>query len=257
MKSGKLETPSTMDSWPPGGHDPALRCLQRRYLPDLENQNIPGLLMDPLLGRLVIVSSFGAESAALLHFVSVIRPGIKVIFLDTGMHFPETIAYRVALEDKFNIEVIDVQPNAELTEEHDPESTLHRRDPNACCHMRKTIPLHDALAEFDSWITGRKRFQSSTRAALPIIERDGKHIKVNPLAQWSPKDVHDYMRAKELPAHPLQAKGFPSIGCATCSRAVVEGEDPRAGRWPQMPDKVECGIHISPDGKILRSTGGE
>ncbi|RYH01072.1 phosphoadenylyl-sulfate reductase [Salipiger sp. IMCC34102] len=246
-----------MDSWPPGGHDPALQCLQRRYLPNLHSQNIPGLLMDPLLRRLVVVSSFGAESAVLLHYVSTIRPGIKVLFLDTGMHFSETITYRQTLEKKFDIEVIDVKPDTNLIENHDPEDNLYRRDPNACCNIRKTIPLHGALAEFDSWITGRKRFQSSTRAALPIIERDRKHIKVNPLAQWSPEDIRDYTHAHELPAHPLQAKGFPSIGCETCSRAVIEGEDPRAGRWPQMPDKVECGIHISPDGKILRRTNGK
>ncbi|AHM03737.1 Phosphoadenylyl-sulfate reductase / Adenylyl-sulfate reductase (thioredoxin) [Roseibacterium elongatum DSM 19469] len=253
MSAEGYPPPSIPDSWPPGGVDAALSRLQQRYLPSLSSMDILGLLRDPALGRRGVVASFGAESAVLMHYVSSALPGISVIFLDTGMHFDETLAYRKELESRLDIDVIDVRPDTAAVAGDDPDGSLHLRDPDACCRLRKTFPLQDALVPFDAWITGRKRAQGGARAALPVIERDGARIKINPLAHWSSADIAAYFRAHDLPHHPLTQKGYPSIGCAPCTRRVRKGEDPRAGRWPQMPDKVECGIHLGPDGRIVRA----
>jgi len=253
MSSGHNQPPLWPESWPPGGHDTALTLLQMRHLADLTRQDIPSLLQDPFLGTRAIVSSFGAESVVLLHYVSRILPGVDVIFLDTGMHFPETLEYRATLAERLDINIVDIHPERALRDEVDPKGTLHLRDPDACCRVRKTFPLQDALAGYDSWISGRKRFQSDTRAALPVLERDGRRIKLNPLAHWSAEEITAYQKRHDLPPHPLQSRGYRSIGCACCTRPVAEGEDPRAGRWPQMPDKVECGIHLGPDGRFHRS----
>ena len=133
----------------------------------------------------------------------------------------------------------------------DPDGTLNQRDTDACCDLRKVRPMEAALAPFDSWITGRKRFQSGTRAALDFFETEGDiRIKINPLAHWAPEDVQEYMVNNRLPRHPLVAKGYPSIGCAPCTSPVKPGEDPRAGRW-RGADKEECGIHFI-DGRMVR-----
>lgn len=252
MSADHKRFPQIPDSWPPGGVDSALTRLQSRHLRSLSEMDIPGLLRDPLLGRRVIVSSFGAESVALLHYVSKILPGIDVIFLDTRKHFAETLSYRRRLEDTLDISVLDVTPDDHDIQAEDPDGTLHVHDPDTCCRIRKTFPLQDFLAPFDTWMTGRKRFQGGRRTALPVLERDGLHVKVNPLAHWGEAEISEYLRKHKLPLHPLVAQGYLSIGCAPCTRTVNEGEDPRAGRWPQVPDKAECGIHLGPDGKMFR-----
>ncbi len=136
----------------------------------------------------------------------------------------------------------------------DPDGVLHQSDPDACCALRKTRPLAAALAPFDGWITGRKRFQGGARATLDFFEPDpdGNRIKINPLAHWDRGDVQDYIVNNRLPRHPLVAQGFPSIGCAPCTSRVAEGEDPRAGRW-RGSAKTECGIHFGANGVIRRS----
>ena len=135
---------------------------------------------------------------------------------------------------------------------HDPEGMLHRDNPDACCDLRKTQPLAHALAHFDAWITGRKRFQSGSRAALAFFEAEGEaRIKINPLAHWAREDIADYMVNNRLPRHPLVARGFASIGCAPCTTPVAPGEDPRAGRW-RGAAKEECGIHFV-DCRIIRA----
>ncbi len=230
-----------------------LESLQERYLPDMDHVDVPGLISDPALGDTAIVSSFGAESAVLLHYVNDLRPGIPVLFLDTHKHFAETLAYRDSLSKRLDLNLQIVTPNRGDIDQEDPKGTLYQADPNACCTIRKTFPLQDALAPFDSWISGRKRFQGNARAALPVIERDGEKLKVNPLAVWSKAAVEAYFKLHDLPRHPLEANGFPSIGCQPCTRAVKAGEDPRAGRWAQLPDKVECGIHLGPDGTFVRN----
>jgi phosphoadenosine phosphosulfate reductase len=243
-----------MSSWPSGGLDDTLVWLQQRYVPDMRHLNIPGLLQDAALGSTAIVSSFGAESVVLLHYVSRIVPDVPVLFLDTGKHFPDTLCYRDQVTDELDLNLRIISPEAAGLEREDPHGTLHGRDPNACCTIRKTFPLQDAIADFDSWISGRKRYQGAARAALPIIERDGTKIKVNPLAVWTAEDIASYFTRYALPRHPLEAKGYPSIGCAPCTRPVAEGDDQRAGRWAHMPDKTECGIHLGPNGRFVRSS---
>lgn len=212
-------------------------------------------LSDPLFGRIALVSSFGAESAVLLHLVSLIDRATPVLFIDTEMLFPETLAYQAELAERLRltgVRVVRAQP--EDAARLDPQGRLHRSDPDACCHLRKTEPLHRALRDFDSWITGRKRFQGGQRSALEHFENEGGiRIKVNPLAHWSGADLQRHMAEHGLPRHPLVARGYPSIGCAPCTTRVVEGEDPRAGRWRNR-DKVECGIHFV-DGKVVRGPG--
>jgi phosphoadenosine phosphosulfate reductase len=196
--------------------------------------------------RIAVVSSFGAESAVLLHMVATIDRRTPVLFVDTGRHFPETLAYRDRLAAHLGLaDLRSIGPSAEEIARLDADATRAVWDPDGCCAFRKVAPLERALAGFDAWITGRKRFQAATRAALPVFEADGAHVKVNPLANWSAAETVAYADTHRLPAHPLVAQGFASIGCAPCTSAVRPGEDSRAGRWRAL-GKTECGIHRSP-----------
>ncbi|MEX5727345.1 phosphoadenosine phosphosulfate reductase [Rhodovulum iodosum] len=242
-----------MTEWPPGGSDDLIETLQDRYLPDLGHVDMPGLLLDRRLGQVALVSSFGTESAALLHYVMTIRPGLPVVFIDTGRHFPETLAYRDLLAERLRLNLVTVGPDSALLAAEDKDGDLNESDPNMCCTLRKTFPLQDALASFDTWISGRKRYQADTRAALPAIERDGAHLKINPFVFWQKDDIAAYFEAHGLPRHPLEGRGYLSIGCEPCTRPVCPGEDARAGRWAENPDKTECGIHLGPDGRFARA----
>lgn len=195
-------------------------------------------------GRMAVVSSFGADSAMLLALVADIDPATPVLFLETGMHFPETLAHRDALAARLGLtDVRDIRPDAVELATNDPDGEWHRWIPDDCCAIRKVAPLARALAGFDAWATGRRRQQSRTRAALPFVEVvDGK-AKFNPLADWSAERIVAELESRGLPRHPLVARAYPSIGCAPCTRAVKPGEDPRAGRWAEH-GKVECGIHL-------------
>ena len=194
-------------------------------------------------GRIALVSSFGAEAAALLHIVARVDRRTPVIFLDTGKHFAQTISYREDLARDLGLtDVRDIRPPSEETTRLDPKGDLWRRDNDACCALRKVRPLSEALAGFDAWFTGRKRVHGGLRAFLPIVEVAAPHIKVNPLARWTGVDVDAYSAAHGLPAHPLVEQGFPSIGCWPCTAPTAKGDDPRAGRWRGL-DKTECGIH--------------
>lgn len=209
-------------------------------------------LKDPAVGNVSLVSSFGAESVVLLHMVSVIAPGTPVLFIDTQMLFPETLEYQRTLADKLKLTDIRsiVAADAALALD-DPDGTLHQFSTDACCALRKTVPLENALREFDAWITGRKRYQGSTRADINFFEVETPtRIKINPLAMWGREDLEEYMVENRLPRHPLVAKGYPSIGCAPCTSPVKPGEDPRAGRW-RGAAKTECGIHFI-GGKAVR-----
>jgi phosphoadenosine phosphosulfate reductase len=199
----------------------------------------------PLAGRTALVSSFGAESAVLLDMVATVDARTPVIFLDTGKLFEETQDYRLELVDLLGLEDVRVvRPEAAEVARHDPKGTLWSRDPNLCCHIRKTEVLDRALDGFAAWITGRKRFQGGLRSTLPTIEGEPSsgRIKLNPLTPWSAEDIERYRLLRNLPAHPLVADGFASIGCIPCTRRVAPGESPRAGRWWGL-DKAECGIH--------------
>jgi phosphoadenosine phosphosulfate reductase len=197
----------------------------------------------PFAGRFAVVSSFGADSALLLALVAEIDRHVPVLFLDTGMHFPETLAYRDALAAQLGLtDVRAVVPDAREVAARDPQGDLHRFIPDDCCALRKVAPLRRALAPFAAWATGRRRHQAATRAALPFVERDGGRIKFNPLADWPAARVAAELARRNLPRHALVARGYPSIGCAPCTRPVQAGEDARAGRWAGHA-KTECGIH--------------
>ncbi|HLJ69874.1 MAG TPA: phosphoadenylyl-sulfate reductase [Roseiarcus sp.] len=204
-------------------------------------------------GRIALVSSFGADSAVLLHMVSEIDKATPVVFVDTGQLFPETLAYRDALCATLGLtNVIVATPNEAVLAKEDPEKFLFADDPDRCCDIRKVLPLAEALEGYEAWITGRKSFQSVTRATLPLFEAEGERVKVNPLVGWSAGDILDYIKRAGLPPHPLVAKGYPSIGCLPCTTPVRPGEDGRAGRW-RGRGKIECGIHIG----ALSSAGSD
>ena len=199
-----------------------------------------------LVGDIALVSSFGAESAALLHLVSRVDDTIPILFLDTGKHFPETLAYRDELTDLLGLNRVDLYPELSDLQKRDETGLRWSYDPDGCCELRKVRPLEKALARYDASLTGRKAFQSSTRANLPRFEVDTSdaqgRMKINPLIDWDADRIAAYFEEHNLPRHPLVERGFPSIGCSPCTREVKPGEDPRAGRWSGW-DKVECGIH--------------
>ena len=203
------------------------------------------VLVDGAAGRPAVVTSFGTEAAVLLHLVAHTAPDTPVIFVDTGKHFGETKRYGAALQRRLGLTDVRIAaPGRSETATADPDGMLFAGDPDRCCDLRKRQPLLAALQEFDCWISGRKRYQTATRRETPPFEFDGSHIKVNPLASWSRERVQDYFGEKDLPRHPLEADGFPSIGCMPCTDRVRPGEDPRAGRW-RGTEKLECGIHAA------------
>jgi phosphoadenosine phosphosulfate reductase len=208
---------------------------------------LEGVLKDGVAGEVAAVSSFGAESAVLLHLLATIDPSVPVLFLDTGKHFPETIAYRDALVERLgltDVRVLTPDP-AELAAK-DGNGLRWSFDPDGCCEIRKVRPLAKALAGFDASFTGRKAFQAKTRANLPRFEIDTSdaegRLKINPLIDWDAGQIEAWFIMHDLPRHPLVNDGYPSIGCSPCTRQVALGEDPRSGRWAGW-DKVECGIH--------------
>jgi phosphoadenosine phosphosulfate reductase len=227
-------------------------ALNARYRHHSATTVLEHALHDHDLGRVALVSSFGAESVVLLHLVSVIAPETPVLFIDTRMLFPETLDYQREVAEKLHLcdlrTIRAAQPRVAF---EDPDGTLHQFNTDACCNVRKVEPLERALREFDGWITGRKRFQGGGRQAVEFFEAEGDtRIKVNPLAHWGREDIAEYMVENRLPRHPLVARGYPSIGCAPCTTPVAAGEDPRAGRW-RGTAKVECGIHFI-NGKAVR-----
>ncbi|HWA79665.1 MAG TPA: phosphoadenylyl-sulfate reductase [Acetobacteraceae bacterium] len=199
------------------------------------------------LGQIALVSSFGIESAALLALVADIDPATPVIFLDTGQLHEETLAYRDLLIARLGLkDVRSVTPDQAALAREDPEKWLWHDDPDRCCHLRKVAPLEDALRPFAAWITGRKRYQGGARGRLQAFEADAAgRIKLNPLVSWKPAEITDFLAARDLPPHPLRERNFLSVGCIPCTRAVRQGEDARAGRWP-LHAKTECGIHLPP-----------
>ena len=225
-------------------HD-AIR-LNRMFRGAETEEWLRAVLEGSLAGDVAMVSSFGAESAALLHLVSRIDPSVPVLFLDTGKHFPETLAYRDELAERFGLNLVNLYPDLADLKARDETGLRWSYDPDGCCDIRKVRPLETALAGYDASFTGRKAFQSATRANLPRFEIDTSdaqgRLKINPLIDWDADRIAAYFEEHDLPRHPLVERGFPSIGCSPCTRQVAEGEDPRAGRWSGW-DKVECGIH--------------
>lgn len=201
---------------------------------------------DVHIGPAAVVSSFGAESIVLLHMVAQINKATPIIFLDTEMLFDETLQYQHDVAQSLQLSDIRIiTPNRNEILINDVDGLLHQADTTACCHLRKTAPLQNALQDFGGWISGRKQFQSGIRSTIPHFEKDARKIKINPLANWTRSDLASYISTHNLPRHPLVAKGYPSIGCMPCTTRVGAHEDPRAGRWRDTP-KTECGIHLKP-----------
>ena len=197
----------------------------------------------------LLVSSFGADSAVLLHMASTLDNNVQIVFLDTGFHFSETLSYRDRLTKAFglnNVRTASVDPIA--VKRMDTHRRLHLSAPDSCCQLRKVSVLDRHLRMNDAWISGQRRSQASTRSSVSIVEVDGARgkLKFNPLANWSQSDIAAYKARYELPEHPLTATGYVSIGCSPCTSAVKAGEDARAGRWRGQP-KLECGLHNRPN----------
>lgn len=224
------------------------QSLRAHALSDAYEMGRTAYVIEDLIERqfpqgLCVSSSFGADSAALLHLVSQIKPDLPVLFLETERHFFQTLQYHDELIERLGLtNVHNLTPDADEAKLEDPDNRLYSRSTDACCDLRKVRPLARALAPFKAWMSGRKRHQAATRTALPIVEWDGNHFKINPLARWSASDIAAYMARHHLPEHPLVDQGFLSIGCWPCTKAVEAGQDARSGRWAGQ-DKIECGIH--------------
>ena len=196
-------------------------------------------------GRLAVVTSFGSESAVLLHLVAQFDPDLPVFFLDTGQHFPETLTYRDRLVNWLGLRnVMSLAPRSIHLAAADPDSTLWQRDPDYCCHLRKVIPLEDALAPYEAWVAGRKRYHGDSRSTLPVFQALGDKIQINPLARWSEPAIEAAFLRHDLPRHPLRQEGYRSIGCANCTLRTPDSAGPRGGRWLGRK-KTECGIHLA------------
>lgn len=195
-------------------------------------------------GELTYVSSFGAESVVMLSLIAEVDPSLPIVFIDTGMHFPQTLDYKDEVIDRLGLTgVREITPNETERKVLDPKNMLWKADADACCALRKVRPLEPALEGFGAWITGRKRFHGGARMSLPVFEYADGRYKVNPLASWTQADVDAYLAEKDLPRHPLVSQGYPSIGCWPCTKPAADPSDPRSGRWAGQ-QKTECGLHV-------------
>ncbi|GGP83550.1 phosphoadenosine phosphosulfate reductase [Streptosporangium pseudovulgare] len=194
--------------------------------------------------RLCLTSSM--SDALLIDLVSRVKPGIDVLFIDTGYHFAETIGTRDAVRQVYDVNVIDVKPSRTVAEqERDLGPRLFGRNPDLCCYLRKVEPLNRALEPYLAWVSGIRRDEAVTRSDVKVVEWDTKRqmVKINPIARWTQDDVDNYMADNGVLINPLHYDDYPSIGCAPCTRQVAPGEDPRSGRWSGMA-KTECGLHL-------------
>lgn len=206
---------------------------------------LEAMLTRGLFDRVAMVSSFGADSAVLLHLIAHIDRDLPVLFIDTRLLFEETLAYQQQLAEHLgltNVQIVHVSDHT--IQAQDPYGALRFSDPDACCNLRKTDVLNTALCGYDAWITGRKRHQAQSRQGLHYFDADADtgRIKINPLIDWKPARIAAHLERHNLPRHPLVAKGYPSIGCAPCTSPIQHGEDIRAGRW-RGTEKTECGLH--------------
>ncbi|MCZ7542749.1 MAG: phosphoadenylyl-sulfate reductase [Anaerolineae bacterium] len=192
-----------------------------------------------------VSSSFQTQSVPLLYLVSQVCPEMPVIFVDTGFHFPETLAFRDELQARYNLNIVVARPAIEKSQMLQQYGEgLYRRDPDLCCYLHKVEPMQRAIAGLRGWISGVRRDQTAHRATLRVIEaQPGRPLKIHPLLNWTRRDLWRFINAHDLPAHPLFAQGYLSVGCAPCTRPVTPGEDERAGRW-EGADKTECGLHV-------------
>jgi phosphoadenosine phosphosulfate reductase len=193
--------------------------------------------------RICVTSSM--TDAVIIHLASSVKPGIEVVFLDTGYHFPETIGTRDAVDAVYPVRMLNITPSRTVAEQ-DAElgPRLYGRNPDLCCYLRKVEPLERALAQYDAWITGVRRDETNSRRESRVVEWDDRRemVKVNPIVSWTSKQVDEFIAEQGVLVNPLVYDGYPSIGCRTCTARVEPGADPRSGRWAGT-GKTECGIH--------------
>jgi phosphoadenosine phosphosulfate reductase len=198
--------------------------------------------------RIALATAFGPEGCALIDMIGRRQLPIRMITVDTGLFFPETIDLWKKLEQRYGVTIEAIRPRHSVEEQaREYGERLWERDPDRCCELRKVQPLTEALAGLDAWITSVRRDQTLQRASAEVVEVDRRFglIKVNPLVEWTSDQVWDYLRKHDVPVNPLHALGYPSIGCTPCTSRVGAGEDPRAGRW-RGTSKTECGLHVGP-----------
>lgn len=225
-----------------------LRELAARGAAELDGATAEDLLAwtdEQFADEYVVASNM--QDAVLIDLAARVRPGIDVLFLDTGYHFAETIGTRDAVAQVYDVTVVNVTPERTVAEQDRVlGADLFARDPAQCCRLRKVEPLTAALRPYAAWVTGIRRVESPTRADAPLISFDEAFglVKVNPLAAWTDEDMHRYIETHGVLVNPLVDEGYPSIGCAPCTAKPAEGTDPRSGRWQGLT-KTECGLHAS------------
>lgn len=225
-----------------------LQALAERGAAELDGASANDLLRwtDEHFGGNYVVAS-NMQDAVLIDLAAKVRPGVDILFLDTGYHFVETIGTRDAVEAVYDVNIVNVTAEKSVTEQDELfGKDLFAREPNECCRMRKVEPLSKALRGYSAWVTGIRRVEAPTRANAPLISWDKAFglVKINPLAAWTDDDMQEYIDANGVLVNPLVYEGYPSIGCSPCTAKPVEGADPRSGRWAGT-GKIECGLHAS------------
>ena len=231
---------------------PLSRADVEQLADEFETRSAQDLLawaVDRFEGRIMLTCSWQMQSSVLIDMLHQLGANIRVVELDTGLLFPETYETRERLVAKYDLELERIDPRETVEEQAESEGPdLWRRDPDRCCALRKVEPLERSLVGMDAWITGIRRAQSVTRRDAKVLELDPRGVvKVQPLAGWTDEDVKGYLFAHDVPYNPLHDRGFPSIGCTPCTRAIRPGEDSRAGRWADA-EKTECGLHLPAQG---------
>lgn len=237
--------------------DTDLQALAERGAAELEGASALDLLRwtdenfggnaagGPARSGYVVASNM--QDAVLVDLAAKVRPGVDILFLDTGYHFVETIGTRDAVEAVYDVNIVNVTADKSVAEQDELfGKDLFAREPNECCRMRKVEPLSKALRGYSAWVTGIRRVEAPTRANAPLISWDNAFglVKINPLAAWTDDDMQNYIDTNGVLVNPLVYEGYPSIGCAPCTAKPVEGADPRSGRWAGT-GKIECGLHAS------------
>jgi phosphoadenosine phosphosulfate reductase len=232
----------------------SIQELNARFEAEAPQEILRWALEDSGLPRVAVASAFQREGTAIMHMAVQIRPGVPVLFLETGFHFAETLAFKEQLTERLGLNVVELTGDHTVdsqAEEHGPR--LYERNPDLCCELNKVIPFTRALRGLDAWVTGMRRDSSWTRANTPIVlqyelEPGKTLVRVNPIANWTKRDVWAYLKENDIPHNPLYDLGYASIGCAPCTRVVFPGEDERAGRWSGT-GKIECGIQ-APEAEV-------
>jgi phosphoadenosine phosphosulfate reductase len=226
-----------------------LRALAERGAeelgPDATAQQVLAWAAETFGNRMIVASNM--QDAVLVELAAKARPGVDVLFLDTGYHFAETIGTRDAVETVYDVRIVNATPERTVAEQDSLlGKDLFARDPNQCCALRKVAPLQKTLARYDAWVTGVRRVEAPTRAGTPLVTYDEKFglVKINPIAAWTDEEMDAYIAEHNVLVNPLVGEGYPSIGCAPCTAKPAPGADKRSGRWAGT-GKIECGLHVS------------